>query len=706
MVLTAESVSGWPESVSQEIPVGEATTRGYVTQLPPHVRSLRIALPTGPERFALSDVRIVELGRGRLLLALLRRCAQGGTDLCRVLHRAPRILLRRGPGGLRQALYTAAKAHGNYRDWVSLYDRFDEGDRQIVAEQLARLALRPRFTVVTPVSPGGLGHLRATARSVLDQVYPHWSYSIVPVGSIPDIAAHLPEQRAPDPRARIIDDPIVSSRSAALNTAVDRSVDDLVCILEPGDRLRPHTLASIAAELSRHPDADIVYADEDRIDVRGQRFDPWLKTDWNPDLMLEADAIGRAAFIRRHLIERAGGFRSAFDPAALYDLSLRAATLCLPDAIRHVPHVLYHRLADPDGPDRVRADAAAEARARCRAAAEHLRPHDAKVTVDAAQPSAGCIVRFPMPGSQPLVSIIIPTRDKLRLLRRCVRSVLAQTRYSNFDLLIVDNRSEKYATLRYLRRISRDPRVSVIEYDAPYNFAAMNNEAVRHTRGDLLVFLNNDIEVISGDWLSEMARQALRPETGAVGAMLYYPDDTVQHAGVLVGQNGPADHAHKGLDRASGGYRGLARRVQNFSAVTAACMMIRRETFEAAGGFDAERFAVAFNDVDLCLRLWEAGYRTVWTPRARLYHHESASLGMPHSRRRSARTSKETEAFIARWRERLLDDPFHNPSFSRSGAGFDLAFPPPSPHHWRDLGGHGDHGALRRRAARPSNQDY
>jgi GT2 family glycosyltransferase len=286
------------------------------------------------------------------------------------------------------------------------------------------------------------------------------------------------------------------------------------------------------------------------------------------------------------------------------------------------------------------------------------------------------------------VSIIVPTRDKLQLLRRCVSSVRTRTRYPNFEILIVDNRSERSATLRYLRRISRDSGVSVMEHDAPYNFAAINNRAVDRTRGRLLVFLNNDIEVISGHWLTEMARHALRPPIGPVGAMLCYPGDTVQHAGVLVGQNGPADHAHKELDCASTGYRGLARRVQNFSAVTGACMMIRREVFEAAGGFDAERFGVAFNDVDLCLRLWEAGYRTVWTPRARLYHHESASLGMPHDRHRSAQTSKETEAFIARWRKRLLDDPFHNPNFSRFGAGFDLAFPPPRPHHWRNLAGY------------------
>jgi GT2 family glycosyltransferase len=281
-----------------------------------------------------------------------------------------------------------------------------------------------------------------------------------------------------------------------------------------------------------------------------------------------------------------------------------------------------------------------------------------------------------------LVSLIIPTKDAVKLLRVCVSSVLEKTSYPQYEVLIVDNRSTQRGTRAYLADIAREPRVRVLAYDRPYNFAALNNFAAGFARGQILCFLNNDVEVIAPDWLEEMVRHALRPEIGPVGAMLYYPDDTIQHAGVIIGLNGTADHAHKLRRRGDPGYCSRAKAAQNYAAVTAACMVVRRELFDAVEGFDAENFGIAYNDIDLCLRLWDRGYRTLWTPFAELYHHESATLGAPGNEKRREQFLRESATFLSRWARYVAHDPFYNPNLSKMATSFALAFPPAQRYPW------------------------
>jgi GT2 family glycosyltransferase len=671
LVLRAESPGGWPRQIAQRMPPREAIGTGCPMQLPEETTSLRLELPTCPAHFRLSDIRLQELGKAQVVWDLLRRRLRHPGVLPAAARRAWAIFRHRGLAGLRQALYVSTKSTDDYGTWVALYDSFDPADREALARADAARRDAPRLTLIIPGRAGDAEQLRGTIDSVVEQVYPHWSLVIGDDGAVPALTRMLAERAAKEPRLRV-----VAQQHDTHGEGAPAEVEEggYLGFIDAGDRLPPHALSSIASALAAVPDASIVYSDEDVLDAEGRRCRPWLKTDWNPDLMLEDDAIGRLALYRRADVERVGGLREELGTASEYDLALRVAAGCAPARIIHVPHVLYHRGAPPaDDPG-----------ARQRAVSERLRALGATVELrEGADGKPACEVRFPLPEPAPLVSVIIPTKDAVQLLRNCVSSVLEKTDYPAFDITVVNNRSMSRATLDYLQDMAGEGRIAVMDYDAQYNFSAINNLAASRVRGELLVFLNNDIEVISPGWMAEMVRLALRPDIGPVGAMLYYPDDTVQHAGVLLGQNGPADHAHKGLPRGSPGEHGLALRLQNRAAVTAACMMIRRDVFESVNGFDADNFAVAFNDVDLCLRLWERGYRTVWTPRAELYHHESATLGMPYRPERRDRTAREAEAFISRWEGYLRHDPFHNPNYARFGSGRDLAFPPPCPHHWR-----------------------
>jgi len=275
----------------------------------------------------------------------------------------------------------------------------------------------------------------------------------------------------------------------------------------------------------------------------------------------------------------------------------------------------------------------------------------------------------------PLVSLIVPTRDRLDLLRVCVSSILERTRYPNFEIVIADNQSREAETLSYFEEIRCDPRVRIVAYDRPFNFSAINNFAATQAQGEIIGLVNNDIEVIHAEWLEEMVSHALRPDVGAVGAMLYYPDDRIQHAGVIVGYQGVAGHAYQGKPRNTPGQLGRARLVQELSCVTAACLLMRAEVYAAVGGLD-EGLQIAFNDVDFCLRIRRAGYRIVWTPFAELYHHESASRGYEDSPEKLARFHREIAFMQERWSDTLLHDPAYNPNLALDGDLFALAWPP------------------------------
>jgi GT2 family glycosyltransferase len=527
--------------------------------------------------------------------------------------------------------------------------------------------------------------LRRCIDSVRDQLYGNWELCLADDCSPqPHVAAICQDYAARDSRIRFVQRAERGHIAAASNSALDAASGAFVALLDHDDELADHALYMVAAALEQDPDLDLIFTDEDKIDDRGARREPWFKSCWDPDLMRSQNAVVHLAVYRRSLLREIGGFRAGFDGSQDYDLSLRFAERTTPARIRRLPFVLYHWRAIPGSVALSTDQKEYPYQAAARAIQEHLDRSGGGATVSREAHQGYYRVHWPLPDRPPRTTIIIPTRDRVDLLRTAVESILAKTTYPDFEVLVVDNGSAEPAAIDYLRALGQRKRVRVVRDDRPYSFAGLNNRAARLTDAPLVAFVNNDIEVMSPDWLTEMAAHALRPEIGAVGAKLYYPDGTVQHAGIVVGIGGLAGHPHLGLPRGAPGYFGRAAVTQRFSAVTAACMVMRRAVFQELGGFDEAAFAVAFNDVDLGLRLNEAGYGVVWTPYAELFHHESASLGAPDSDERRERFDRECHNLIARWHATLGDDPHYNPNLTLTGGDFSPSFPPRARKPWRD----------------------
>ena len=468
---------------------------------------------------------------------------------------------------------------------------------------------------------------------------------------------------------------------AASNDALRLATGDFVALLDHDDELSPLALYCVALALNRKPDLQLIYSDEDKLDQEGRRCDPHFKPDWNPDLFTSQNYISHLTVYRAALVREVGGFREGFEGSQDYDLSLRCLEKIEPGQIYHIPQVLYHwRMTEQSTAAEASAKPYAQT-AALRAMQEHFDRRRPGVSV---VPDYSIYLRakYPLPDNPPLVSIIIPTRDRADLLRRCLQSIFAKTDYPRFEVIVIDNESREPEALEYLAKLASES-VRVHRIEGPFNFSKLNNAGVSLARGSLIALLNNDLEVMNADWLSEMVSHALRPEVGAVGARLWYPDNTIQHAGVILGGGGVADHAHIGL-RDEPGYFARAHLVQNFSAVTAACMLVRKDRYLEIGGLNEINLAVAFNDVDFCLRLRARGFRIVWTPHAELYHHESASRGFEDTRLKRSRFLSEVAYMEAKWKEALANDPCYNPNLSLGEKLFTLAFPPRTTKPWQD----------------------
>ncbi|MGH8212483.1 MAG: glycosyltransferase family 2 protein [Rhodanobacteraceae bacterium] len=590
----------------------------------------------------------------------------------------------------RQGLKPAThELHANYRRrmrprgfseydlWTRRYDTFSRIALAGFERRAQALVDRGSpISVLLPVHDTPERWLRRCLDSVLEQAWQKWELCVVDDDSpAPHVAAVLAEYARRDPRVRVIRRERNGHTAEACETALAMARGEFVALLEPGDELRPHALLRVAETVVVDPELAIVYSDEDKVDADGKRFDPDFKPDWNPDLLRSRNYIRHFAAIRTTLAREAGGFRAGFEDSHDYDLILRCSEKAEPRQVHHIAEILYHDRAAESSATMHEADDGASTTAT-RALAEHLQRIGADARVDSVDPSRALRrVRWPIPVPAPKISLIVPTRDRADLLRICLESILAKSTYPDFELVVVDNQSRNADALEYLRELEGRERVRVLRYDAPFNYSAINNWAARQCDGRLLGLVNNDIEVITPDWLEEMAGFALRHDTGAVGAMLYYPDDTIQHAGVLLGMLGVAGHIYGKMPRGYPGYAGRGRVAQNLSAVTGACMLVRREVFEEVGGLD-EQLPVAFNDIDFCLRIRGRGYRNVWTPFAELYHHESASRGKEDTIEKLARFASEVEFMRQRWGDALREDPAYNPNLSLQSQNFELAFPP------------------------------
>jgi GT2 family glycosyltransferase len=628
-----------------------------------------------------------ELGRLQVLPRLLWRgflpLLRNPNELKRKLKRGIDVLKRGGLGTLVAHLVRADDLKTrSYETWIERYDTLSERDRALIVERIAELSYRPTVSVIMPVYNTPEEWLRHAIDSVRRQLYPEWELCIADDASSASHVRNVLEEYAErDARIRVRWRRDNGGIAAASGSALEMASGEYIALLDHDDELTEHALYMVVEELNAHSDADLLYSDEDKIDERGRRFEPWFKSDFNYDLLLSQNCIVHLGVYRTELVRQLGGFQKGTDGSQDYDLALRVVEATEPNRIRHIPHVLYHWRTISGSVARHPAQKSYPYDAARKALQEHLDHKAAEAEVVSTFHLGYYRVQYRRKDT-PRVSVIIPDKDRVGLLEICVDGVLNRTDYTDIELLIVNNRSEKPETFRYFDSVRKDPRVRVLDYDAPFNYAALNNWAVRQAKGNLIAFLNNDTEVISKEWLSEMVSHALRPEVGAVGAKLYYPNDTIQHGGILVGIGGLAGHAHHTLPRKTEGYFGRAVLVQNLSAVTAACMVLRRKVFEDIGGFDTESFSVAFNDVDLCLRIGARGYRIVWTPYAELYHHESASVGLPEEPQRRELFERESEFLRERWREVIEHDPAYNPNLTLLGGDFSPAFPPRARKPW------------------------
>lgn len=509
-----------------------------------------------------------------------------------------------------------------------------------------------------------LRHLEATISSALAQTYERWELCIADDASTdPEVRDFIAMLAAKDNRIKCVFSPKSDHAAAAANLALGLAKGEFIAQLEQGDLLAPHALSVMIDEIQRSSDAALVYSDDDKIDDQGLRNTPRFKPDWNHTLALSQNYVGPPMMIRRELVLKAGGFRAGVDGAQDYDLLLRCAELLKPGQIRHSPHILYHR-REKQGNTAGSLDSNFHDRViGCKVVQEHLQRlgRPAEVTFN----GLNYRVAYKPPGVWPKVSVIVPTRDKPELLHKCLATVLPGTDYPSIELCIVDNGSRDPKALAWLAQAAKDPRVHVIRDDSPFNYSALNNLAVEQTNGEVICLMNNDIEVISPNWLKEMVTELLQPEVGIVGCRLYYPNRKLQHAGVIIGLNGSAGHIFRGQHRDDTHYMHRSMLTQELSAVTAACLVTRRDVFQNLGGLDTQ-YAVAFNDIDYCLRARKSGWKVVYHPLAELVHHESASRGHDRTKTQRERLENEKKLLISRHTEFIDHDPAYNSNLSKS----------------------------------------
>jgi glycosyltransferase involved in cell wall biosynthesis len=550
--------------------------------------------------------------------------------------------------------------------WLRTH-RLRDSDRQAIARHIDRFHNRPLISILMPVYDAPAAVLRAAIESVRGQLYPNWELCIADDASTEGhVRQVLEEFRKADARIKVGYRPTNGHISAASNTALELAKGEFIALLDQDDMLSEQALYQVVAELNAFPETDIVYTDEDKIfpsvlSANGRRGDPHFKSDWNPDLLYSQNYISHLGVYRAALVKSVGGFREGYEGSQDFDLLLRCLAARGEARVRHIPAVLYHWRVSP-GSTASSTDEKSYATERgIKALEEHFRSRGIDgVTVKPARFATTYHVRFPLPDPPPKVSLIIPTRNQHEILRTCVDSIRSKTTYPNYEIVVVDNQSDDEASLQYLDEIQKSG-VRVLRYDRPFNYSAINNFAVDRVDGEVIGLLNNDIEVITPDWLTEMVSHAMRPDVGAVGAKLYYFGDTIQHGGVIVGICGVAGHSHKHRARDNAGYFRRLCVTQNLSAVTGACLVVRKDNYLRVGGLESEALTVAFNDVDFCLKLCEAGLRNVWTPHAELYHHESKSRGPEDSPEKVERFRREIEYMKSRWGDRLSHDPYYSP---------------------------------------------
>ncbi|WP_349972423.1 glycosyltransferase [Pseudomonas caspiana] len=651
-----------------------------------------IALEASYSRRLAAPIRksIGAIRRVKRLSAMVPSMVQRGGGLTETIGRTVRVLKQHGVKGLvdrvrwfsgtdhdqdEKPLDPEVPSRHDYEAWIKRYDTLSVPSRWEITEHIRTWEKKPLISIIMPVFDPPLDLLRAAIDSVRYQLYPHWELCIADDGSTnADVRHYLDQLQHDDQQIKVVFREHNGHICAASNSAIALATGEYLALMDNDDLIAEHALYWVARAIVETPGVGLIYSDEDKVDLQGKRSSAYFKPDWNAFLFRSQNMICHLGVYRRDIVEQAGGFRLGFEGAQDYDLAMRCIELLTPSQIVHIPRVLYHWRIHEGSTAQGGDQKPYAAEAGVKALNEHLQRQSMAAHAELL-PMGMYRVRHRLPDVLPLVSLIIPTRNAHALVKQCIESIRQLTTYENYEIILVDNGSDDDESLRYFAGLESETDVRVIRDDRPFNYSALNNLAVSQANGELVALINNDIEVISPDWLEEMVSLALLPEVGAVGARLWYPDDRLQHAGVIIGVGGVAGHSHKYLPKGEYGYFCRASLIQEMSAVTAACMVIRKSVFEQVNGLDEVNLKVAFNDVDFCLRVREAGYVNVYTPFAELYHHESATRGAEDTRRKKKRFKGEIDYMLSRWPAIKMDYAY-NPNLTLDHEDFGLAWPP------------------------------
>ena len=556
-----------------------------------------------------------------------------------------------------------------------------EAQRAALEPRYAKLvnALRdgPLFSVIMPVYNPDPKLLAEAIRSVQVQRYANWELCITEDASPnPVVRQVLAQAAASDPRIKVVFRSENGHISHASNCALGLAIGRFAALLDDDDLLDRDALLLAADVINKKPDVKVIYSDQDIIGVDGVRRDPFFKPGWNRELLYSMNYISHLGIYDLDLVRAVGSFRPGLEGAQDHDLLLRCVAKISDRQIHHIPKVLYHWRASPGSAAESNSNKSYATEAGIRAMTDHLKEVTGKdIPVRQGQFPFSYEPDWPV-DDNPLASIIIPTRDRLDLVRTAVESILLKTDYPLFEILIIDNGSVEAPTLQWFDCItSQDSRVRILRDDRPFNYSALNNAAVLSAKGSVLALVNNDVEVISPGWLHELVSLAIRPDVGCVGAKLYYPDRRIQHAGVVIGVAGGAGHIHQYRDFDDPGHFQRLKVRQEFMAVTGACLVVRRKVFDEVGGLNETDLAIAYNDIDFCLKVHAQGYRNIWTHKAELFHFESASRGHENTLDKQLRFGREAAYMTRTWRFDVVQDPFYNPNFSRQSLDFKVGMP-------------------------------
>ncbi|MGG5343385.1 glycosyltransferase family 2 protein [Enterococcus sp. AZ192] len=585
------------------------------------------------------------------------------------VHKGISYLKRNGlKGTIQRVKIEKIRRQSSYPSWLERNEQFDFDQ---IKEEIAAFDYQPKISIAMPVYNVEEKWLRRCIDSILIQDYTNWELCMADDASTePKVKELLTEYQESDERIKVFFRQKNGHISEATNSALELATGEFVALLDNDDELPRIAFYEVVKALNENPELDLLYSDEDKIDMEGNRSDPSFKPDWSPDLLLGTNYISHLGVYRRTILEEIGGFRKGYEGSQDYDLVLRFTEKTSADRIKHIPKVLYHWRMLPTSTAVDQSTKGYAFEAGLKAVLDALTRRGIKGHAKHGRANGLYDVYYDIE-TQELVSIIIPTKNGYNDVKRCVTSIIEKTTYKNYEIIIADNGStdEKMKELYASFEETLQERFRVTTIDIPFNFSKINNIAAKDAKGKYLLFLNNDTEVINADWLTLMVSFGQLERVGCVGAKLLYPNNTIQHAGVILGLGGIAGHGHYGYPHGDLGYFGKLALNVDYLAVTAACLLMKKSDFDAVSGFD-EDFTVAFNDVDLCLKVKELGRDNVWLHEAELYHFESQTRGYDDKGKKKKRFEQEKAMMEQKWAGLIDNDPFYNPNLTREIPNF------------------------------------